>query len=106
MTEKTSNLNIPLLYWMQNKINDCPIGESCSGDCGEIHCILCKHNVLSTEELKETVWSSSEIYEDAVTKYCYVCRLDTGCICENTACELYPLRCYPGWEQNVNRPIG
>jgi len=49
------NLNDDLLQHIVNKINDCPaVKDGCiAGDSGEVHCILCKHNILSTEELVE-----------------------------------------------------
>jgi len=52
-------INIDLLTWMLAEIETCPVSHgaaSCSGDSGEIHCILCNKNVLSTDELQKTNW--------------------------------------------------
>ena len=51
--------NIDLLTWMLAEIETCPVSHgaaACPGDSGDIHCILCNKNVLSTDELKKTNW--------------------------------------------------
>ena len=49
--------NISLLLHMLKMVDDCTGWKGCPGDSGDVHCILCRHNVLSTEELKKTNWS-------------------------------------------------
>ena len=50
-------LNFELLEHILKKIDTCPAKDGClTGDSGDIHCILCKHNVLSTDELKGIRW--------------------------------------------------
>ena len=49
--------NISLLLHMLKMVDDCTGWNGCPGDSGDVHCILCRHNVLSTEELKRTNWS-------------------------------------------------
>lgn len=54
-------LNIEILNWMLTEIENCERAKRsefiCPGDSGELPCIICKNNVLSTEELKLTNWS-------------------------------------------------
>lgn len=52
-------INIDLLTWMLAEIEKCPVSHGaapCPGDSGDIHCIICNKNVLSTDELKKTNW--------------------------------------------------
>lgn len=52
-------LNKELMSWIFEQIKNC---SGCfAGDSGEVHCILCTKNVLSTEELKETIWNDQQM---------------------------------------------
>lgn len=62
---KLRNLNTEMLGLMVKAVLECSVHVgACPGDCGEIHCILCKGNVLSTDELRNLVWEGLAVDSD------------------------------------------
>lgn len=53
MIETKPALNDDLLAYIRDKIEKCPVVTICPGDSDEVHCMLCKKCVLSTEELMD-----------------------------------------------------